>query len=282
VTALLKPAEWLYRGVNRMRRALYRRGILKAKRLPRPVISIGNLAVGGSGKTPAVIAVSRFLTERGYRVAVLTRGYGRRGDEQGIVEAPDAVRWGDEPILIKKSVPGIDVIVGVSRYDNAMRYLADNQCDVFVLDDGFQHLQLSRDLDIVIEAPDRAYLREGRSALRDADLVVPRSVRPSGLEALRGRNVFAFSGLADNEQFFDTLRREGINIAVSRAFPDHHSYTVADVEAIRREARRTGTDAIVTTEKDAVKIAGPGIVAVPIEFQLPDPVRQRILETVAR
>src|SRR5205085_7990955 len=101
VIVLLKPAELLYRGINRLRRALYRQGILKAKRLPRPVISVGNIAIGGAGKTPAVIAVARFLAARGNKVCVLTRGYGRPG-EGGRVEALDAARYGDEPVVIKK------------------------------------------------------------------------------------------------------------------------------------------------------------------------------------
>ena len=94
---LLKPFELLWRGLNRARRALYRRGLLKGRRLPKPVISVGNLAVGGAGKTPAVIAIGKFLIERGYRVAVLTRGHGRAGREQGPVTALDAERFGDEP-----------------------------------------------------------------------------------------------------------------------------------------------------------------------------------------
>src|SRR4029077_19855105 len=111
---LLKPAELLYRGVNRVRRSLYRRGVLRSKRLPVPVISVGNIAMGGGGKTPTVIAIARALSERGMRVGVLTRGYGRSG-AGGVVDAPDAARFGDEPVLIKKSAPNVDVIVGANR-----------------------------------------------------------------------------------------------------------------------------------------------------------------------
>ncbi len=267
MTVLLKPAELAYRGVNRLRRAMYRAGVLKPKRLPKPVISIGNIAIGGAGKTPAVIAICRFLERRGRRVAVLTRGYGASGT--GEVTALDPERFGDEPVLIKKSTEQTTVIVGANRYENALHF----NCDVFVLDDAFQHLQLHRDLDIVIDAP-AAFYREGRSALRDADLVVPRRLRLQEPDAIRGRKVFAFAGLANNNQFFDSLRAEGIEVIATRGFPDHHRYTAADLSQIRDAAR--GADAIVTTEKDAVKIRDGGIIAVPAEFIFDDDVLRRV------
>ncbi|MGZ7077901.1 MAG: tetraacyldisaccharide 4'-kinase [Thermoanaerobaculia bacterium] len=282
MNALLKLAELLYRGTNRVRRDLYRRGVLKSKRLPRPVISVGNIAIGGSGKTPAVIAIARFLDSRQYRVAVLSRGYGRHDTVEGVLDELDPERWGDEPVVIKTHVPNADVIIGRDRYRNALQFLAQKSCDVFVLDDGFQHLQLARDLDIVIEAPSATWFREGSSALQSADVVLPRAIRPSGLEALRGHAVFAFAGLADNEQFFEMLRHAEIELTAVRAFPDHHRYSPLEMEAIREAATFSGADTIVTTEKDAVKIADPGIVAVPIEFDIPDPVLRRILDTISR
>lgn len=271
--ALLKPAELLYRGVNRLRRSAYRAGILKSKRLPKPVISIGNIAMGGTGKTPAVIAICRFLEQRGLRVCVLTRGYG--GSGSGAVDDLDPDRFGDEPVVIKKSTQMTTVIVGANRYENAAR----SDCDVFVLDDGFQHLQLARDLDVVIDAPARFY-REGRSALRDADVVVPRRIRMDVAPSLRGRKVFAFAGLANNEQFFDSLRGEGLDVVGTRGFADHHRYSADDVDAIRAAAR--GAEAIVTTEKDAVKIAAGDIVAIPVQFLFESSVLDRIAAAVGR
>lgn len=270
MTLLLKPFELLYRAVNRARRALYRRGVLQGKRLHRPVISIGNLAAGGAGKTPAVIAVSRFLRERGLRVAVLTRGYGR-GDRSysGPVTSWDADRFGDEPVLIKRAA-NVDVFVGANRYKNAFGY----DCDVFVLDDGFQHLQLERDLDIVIDVPAR-FAREGRSALRDAAIVLPRRLHLNIPEELRGRALFAFAGLADNEQFFASLRNAGLHVAGTRGFRDHHRYTAADLDALRRDARGA---TLVTTEKDAVKIDAADVVAVPAEFEIGEETLERILK----
>jgi len=269
VNALLAP----YRALNRLYRGLYRRGILKPKRLQKPVISIGNIAAGGTGKTPAVIAVCRFLASHGLRVAVLSRGYGRADNQHsGLVHDLDAHKYGDEPVLIKRAA-NVDVLVGSNRYENA----CDHSCDVFVLDDGFQHLGLHRDLDIVIDAPAR-YYREGRSALRDADLIVPRNLRLDVPEHLRGARVFAFAGLADNAQFFASLTGAGLDVAGTRGFPDHHRYTPADLASIRRDAKGA---TIVTTEKDAVKIDDPSIVALGAEFVMPEEVLEKAL-TVAR
>lgn len=271
--ALLLPFELLYRGINRVRRALYRAGLLTPKRLHRPVISVGNIAAGGTGKTPAVIALARHLQEQGLRVAVLTRGYGRSDRSvQSAVTSLDADKYGDEPVLIKRHT-NADVLVGVNRYDNGIDY----PCDVFILDDGFQHLQLHRDLDIVIDAPSRFH-REGRSALRDADLVVRRNLRLRVPDELRGRPVFAFAGLADNAQFFASLRAAGLEVTGSRSFPDHHRYTPRDLAAIRRDA---GGATIVTTEKDAVKLSEPDVVAIPAEFTFEPPVLEMVVR-VAR
>ena len=269
---LLKLAELLYRGINRLRRALYRIGILRAKRLPVPVVSIGNRAVGGSGKTPTTIAIARALQSRGLRVAVLTRGYGRKSEEQGPVTSLDTERFGDEPVLIKSK--NIDVIVGSNRYENGLRYSAD----VFLLDDGFQHLQLHRDCDVVIEAPARFY-REGKASLRDADIVLERKFRIVNGDAFAGKRVFAFAALANNQQFFDTLRGLGAAVIGTLEFPDHHLYTLAELRAIRNAAR--GADLIVTTEKDAVKIGhADDIMALEVEMEIGDDVIAKIVEMV--
>ncbi len=267
---LWNAAELLYRGINRLRRALYRIGVLKAKRLPVPVVSIGNRAIGGAGKTPATIAIAHALQSHGLRVAVLTRGYGRKGQENGPVTTLDCERFGDEPVLIKSK--NIDVIVGSNRYENGLRY----QADVFLLDDGFQHLQLHRDCNIVIEAPARFY-REGKSSLSDADIVLERKIRVVNGALFSGKRVYAFAALANNQQFFETLRSTGAEIVGTAGFPDHHLYTLADLRTIRNAAR--GADLIVTTEKDAVKI-GPAddIMALQIEMEIGEEVIAKILE----
>lgn len=275
MTILLKPFELLWRGVNRMRRALYRRGILKSRRLPRPVISVGNLAAGGAGKTPAVITIARYLEKRGFRVAVLTRGYGRGGNVSGVVTSLDAATFGDEPVLLKRKLKNIDVIVGSERYENAIRFLNANDCDLFILDDGFQHLQLARDVDVVIDAAS-GIMREGRSALADADFVIQRRLRLAVPDELTGRRIFAFAGLADNEQFFASLRANALNVVGTRSFRDHHRYTSADIAAIKDAARTAGAESIVTTEKDAVKIDDRDIIAIAAEMIIEPEILEKI------
>jgi tetraacyldisaccharide 4'-kinase len=268
VTILLKPVEMLWRGLNRVRRTLYRRGVLKARRLPKPVISIGAITAGGAGKTPATIAIGEYLIGRGYRVAVLTRGY-RRSGAGGRVTELDAAKFGDEPVLMKRKLG--EVIVGSNRYENGLTV----NCDVYLLDDGFQHLQLARDVDVVIDAPGK-WLREGRAALRDADFVIPRRIEGAGG---RGRGaVFAFAGLADNKQFFASLS----NVVGTMSFPDHHRYTASDLERIRAAARAAGAESIVTTEKDAVKIPDGDIIAIAARFVIDAAVLEAIEARIRR
>jgi tetraacyldisaccharide 4'-kinase len=280
VSLLLRAAELPYRGLNRLRRALYRAGLLRAKRLPRVVLSIGNISAGGAGKTPATIRIARHFVERGLRVVVLTRGYGRASDEQGLLTSLDAARFGDEPVLIKTALPNVDVIVGHQRYENALRYLNGNDCDLFILDDGFQHLQLARDIDVVIDVEHSRFWREGRAALCDADVILRRELRITGWEPLRERRVFAFAGLADNEQFFAMLRGLGLTLGGTRGFVDHHPYSVADLAAIRAGAAAVGAEVIATTEKDAVKLDGPDVVAIGAEMVIPEEALRRMEELV--
>jgi tetraacyldisaccharide 4'-kinase len=280
---LFAPAQALYLAINRARRGLYRTGVLRSRRLPRPVVSIGNLSAGGAGKTPAVIALAGELSSRGIRVAVLTRGYGRPdAGASGTVEQLDAERYGDEPVLIKKRVDNIDVIVGANRYDNAMRYLAENSCDLFILDDGFQHLQIARDLDIVIDAPGAPFHREGRSAIRDADIVVPRRITLTIPPEARGRKVLAFAGLASTAQFFESIREAGIDVTATMTFPDHHRYTPRDLQAIDDTAAASAAEVIVTTEKDAVKLDRRDIIAIPVDFVFEPAVVERVAALVRR
>jgi tetraacyldisaccharide 4'-kinase len=300
--SVLRPVELVYRSINRVRRACYRAGILSPKALPRPVVSVGNIAIGGGGKTPTVIALAEALVSKGLRVAILTRGYGGELSEKAgrIVEPPlDAVKFGDEPVLMARRLEGADVVVGARRWESGLAYLVQRDCDVFLLDDGFQHLQLRRDLDIVLDRANAPWHREGRSALRDADIVLRRVDDPGEdrdgtarlavstflrddarhpAEELRGKKVFVFSGLADNEQFRRTVAGLGCEIVGTREFGDHHRYTKDDVAQILDEAARS--DAVpVTSEKDAVKIDSPAVVALEASMWIPslDAIVTRIL-----
>lgn len=271
------PLELAWRGVNRLRRSMYHRDILQPRRLPRPVISIGNISVGGSGKTPAVIYIARFLISRGWRVAVLSRGYKRSGtDRHALVDSDDAARFGDEPVLIHRHVPDGDVVVGADRHEAGSWYLTRRDCDVFLLDDGFQHLQLHRDIDIVIDDLEARHLREGRSALESADITLVRTsddssvpegkyrlqVEPTalvlggeqhGLGQFVGQTVVAFAGLANNDRFFSLIESLGGHLIGHESFRDHAHYDEQLLDKLKRIKKDVGADLLVTTEKDWVK-----------------------------
>lgn len=283
MNSLLKPLELAYRAVAGLRRGLYRRGTLRPRRLPRPVISVGNIAFGGTGKTPTVIAIAVQMVRAGARVAVLSRGYGRRSHEMAVVAGQDPDRYGDEPVLISRAVPQAVVAVGADRFQLGNLVLRERECDVFLLDDGFQHLPLHRDLDVVIDDRGAALLRESRSALSDADIVLVRNgsgeftlqLQPSAVvidgqqrspESLRGARLLVFSALAENEQFFEVCRSLGADLVGTRSFPDHHRYSSSEIERLRAEARRSGA-MLLTTEKDQVKTAS-GIAALRVEARI--------------
>ena len=185
---LLAPLGWVYSLIQQLRATLYRIGILKTHRLPRPVISIGNITVGGTGKTPMTAYIARLLLGQGYKVAVLSRGYGGSLEGQTVVCSDGTtvmlgpLECGDEPYLLASTIPGLMVVIGTDRYaagQLAMQQLSPN---VFLLDDGFQHLQLWRDLNILLLDYSRPFgngwtlpaglLREPAAATRRADLII--------------------------------------------------------------------------------------------------------------
>ncbi len=283
----------------RRRRAAFAAHPERRRTLARPVISIGNLSMGGSGKTPLVAHVARLLQSRGHVPAILSRGYARPRPLDGAVVVSDGARVlatcdtaGDEPLMLARQLPGCVVVVAPDRY--LAGSLAERRlgCTVHVLDDGFQHLQLARSLDLVVvtgrDLHDRVMpagrLREPLDAVRVADAVV---VDDDGIEEavtaagarrvfrmsrrLAGRRVepaFAFAGIGRPAAFFEALVREGWSVVGSRAFADHHRYSPADVAALVADAGRAGARLLVTTEKDAVRLEGATpelpVVAVPL------------------
>jgi len=265
------------------------------------------VTAGGAGKTPTAIAVTRFLVDAGLRVAILSRGYGRTGrGEAGIVDAADPARFGDEPVVLHETLPDAEVIVGSDRWEAGRRYLEDHDCDVFVLDDGFQHLQLARDLDLVLDVDARGWLRESRDALkwagailtrgREADSrfdrptfraeLVPESIVVGGdthpPDWIRGRPVVAFSGLADNTQFFRSLSSLGADLHAMRGFPDHHRYTSRDLTDLFDLVRHVPDAVLVTTRKDEVKLPsmGAAVLRVRMSIEPADAMKALLLETV--
>ena len=290
----------LYAAAARRTRERYARRPDLRRRLRRPVISVGNLAVGGRGKTPMVAAIARELLALGERPAVLTRGYARTRREDGVVVVrdrdgirSDLARAGDEPLMLARALPGATVLVSPDRYLSGC--LAERQFDatVHLLDDGFQHLQLDRDVDVVMLGRDDVAkpetlpwgrLREPLDTLVAADAVVvldagivvdaagvdvpvfraARSLRPPA-DVPAGSPVFAFAGIAEPARFFDDVRTLGYAVTGTRAFRDHHPYTAGDVARLLRDARSTGAAALLTTEKDHVRLLAYRPFRMPIE-----------------
>ena len=272
------PLSAIYGTVSGTRNRLYDHGVLSARQLRGPVVSIGNIAAGGSGKTPFVIALGEVLKRRGVSFDVLSRGYGRKTKGVALVNPDGSAReFGDEPLLIARKLE-VSVVVGEDRY--AAGRLAEENFGprLHLLDDGFQHRGLARDFDIVlVSAGDavssllpRGRLREPLSALARADAVVlTNDATPDGLPIAHQKlwrvqrdiiapevddPCLAFCGIARPAAFFAQLRAAGVNVLATRTFRDHHAYTEADIHGLCREADRAGADGFLTTEKDAVKL----------------------------
>jgi tetraacyldisaccharide 4'-kinase len=301
----LLPLVPLYAAGAAVRSAGLHFGLEPVRRLGWPVVSIGNLSAGGTGKTPFTIALAKLLLREGIRVDVLSRGYGRSSSEVERVDAHgNAGQFGDEPLLIACKT-GVPVYVGAQRYHAGLLAESDAspKTGVHLLDDGFQHRQLARQADIVlVNSEDLAdsllpsgNLREGLSALKRAgvfavpegdDAAVERlqalgfgsrigqaiwrfrreMIAPQLSESLSSRPVVAFCGIARPEQFFAGLAQKGFEVAASRAFPDHHSFTGVDVAMLRKLKDSTGSGALVTTSKDLVRL---GELATPLDSSNP-------------
>ena len=281
------------------RNALYQRGVLPSRRLTRPVISVGNLSVGGSGKTPFVLLLGDLLKQRSISFDVLSRGYGRRTRGVAIVDPGGSSRdFGDEPLLIARKLQA-PVIVGEERF--AAGRLAEERFPsrLHLLDDGFQHRALARDFDVVLVTPEDAHdrllpagrLREPLSALARADVVVLTGGAPENMFPLDGKLLWrahrtiapcnlpahplAFCAIARPKNFFIQLRNAGVELAGEASFRDHHPYTEQDVRDLIAAAVRSEADGYVTTEKDAVNLGGyfsalKNLAVVPVKMELAD------------
>ena len=280
----LLPLSSLFAAIVALRRRLYRCGLLRSQRLPRPVIVVGNLTVGGSGKTPFTLWLVDFLRSHGRRPGIVSRGYG--GTQRAptrVTAADDPARVGDEPILMAQRT-GVPVWIGAMRADAALALLAAHpECDVIVADDGLQHYALQRDVEIVIVDGVRGFgngcllpagpLREPVRRLHQVDLVVvngghglPQDVpggaahmrlagdvayrlddptQHVGIASFAAAPVHALAGIADPKRFFRHLEAFGLTV-IRHPYPDHHAFSRADLAL-------PGEGAILMTEKDAVK-----------------------------
>ena len=296
----------IYGRVALLRRSWYEGHPSARRRLATPVISVGNLVVGGSGKTPAVAAIARLLLTMGERPAILSRGYARRKGSDGVVVVSDGTEVlvdvgasGDEPQMLAQTLPGVAMLVAPDRY--LAGRLAEQRfgATVMVLDDGFQHLQLDRTVDLLVVSPEdlgehvlpSGRLREPLTAARKADAVLVYGGRDrvqhiagtlgvptwftvtsqyGAIRSIAGppatsndRRVVAFAGIARPRRFFAALRDRGYDVAGELTFRDHHWFSRADVARIAAAARAADANLVVTTEKDAVRLEGmvgvPGV-----------------------
>lgn len=301
--SLLWPASLLYGAGARVRAWSYERGLLKQERLSGTVISVGNLTVGGTGKTPMVCWLAGRAVVDKKRVGILTRGYrGSAGSS-------------DEAALMRRQVgDSVPIGVGANRFDKG-KELRARGVEWFILDDGFQHFQLARNLDIVLIDAVNPFggrhllpagrLREPISALSRADIVViTRSSHAPAIEAVirrysaapiyyaqtklesitmvadsgaqftvdansvdwLARRFFVFCGIGNPKAFLSDLERWGVNVTGWIAFRDHHFYSQADMNAIERRARETGADTLLCTEKDTFNLKGARATEFPLAY----------------
>jgi tetraacyldisaccharide 4'-kinase len=295
----LNPLSGIYGGVVRARSALYDRGWLRSRRLQGPVISVGNISTGGSGKTPFVILLGELLKARGIGFDVLSRGYGRTTRGVLLVDPGGLPRdFGDEPLLIARRLQA-PVVVGEDRYEAGRFAESRFGAQIHLLDDGFQHRRLARDFDIVLVTPEDARdrllpagrLREPLRTLQRADAVVLTSGATPESFPLTGKTVWrvrrgiiaenvparpvAFCGIARPQNFLLQVRVAGIDPVAEAFFRDHHAYTENDVRDLLQLQQRSEAGGFVTTEKDAVNLGGylaalAPLAVVPVKMELAD------------
>lgn len=296
--ALLLLFSPVSRLVCRIKGDLYDKGNLKPRKAPLPVVSVGNISFGGSEKTPLAMELIARLLDRGWRPALVSRGYRGQWEKEGGVlsdgTGPKGTwrQGGDEPFMVARGFPGAGVFVGRDKLASC-RKAHELGFGAVVLDDAFQHLRLERDVDIVLFDPrEKLALREGASSLKRAGIILVKDKPQSGIvgslkvsfpsaavfvyrtmpkgfvslrngemappDSFRGKSVLAFCGIANPSRFSNLLRELGAEVCGFLSFPDHHPYPAASLEKIARSFAASGAEAVVTTEKDAVKIAPAG------------------------
>jgi len=294
---------------------LYQSGVLQVFRLNHPVISVGNLTVGGTGKTPLVILLAERLRDEGFRPVVLSRGYKRKSAGTVVVSTGDGpvVTWeesGDEPYLIAARARGVSVVVGSDRHAAGLVAEEKDLGDLFILDDGFQHRRLFRNVDLVTIDPlewiagERLFpygrWREPKEALERADaaivqqsgetelpeLPIPsfaiqtvvdgiyKGSDPVSVATLKNHAITAFAGIAKPDRFFNSLESLGIVPTRKVRFRDHHAYSRNDVASLPGEVH-------ITTEKDAVRLEklAPGLV-LHLRISVNIPEFERLMELI--
>ncbi len=300
---LLWPLGQVFCLLVRIRRSLYQRGYLASAKLPRPVIVVGNLSVGGSGKTPVVVSLVQLLAGQGYRIGILSRGYKSDFERQSQILSggEQTPRAGDEANMLSQ-LCRVPVAIGADRVAAGRALIEQHpDIDLLIADDGLQHYALQRDLEFIVHRR-RALgnrwclpagpLREPLSRMHRCDLVIdrdgtdveenlgecwnladPAAARP--LSSFRGQKTFALAGIGFPELFFDQLRAQGLDV-VANAFPDHYEFTASDLAPFSDHP-------LLVTHKDAVKLqdfSGENIWVVPLELALSDELKYRVIQLV--
>ncbi|MBU9849098.1 tetraacyldisaccharide 4'-kinase [Rahnella aceris] len=307
---LLLPLSWLYGLVSTLIRYSYKTGLKKSWRASVPVVVVGNLTAGGNGKTPVVIWLVETLQQHGFRVGVVSRGYGGRAEHYPLLltEATPTTQAGDEPVLIFQRT-GAPVAVSPVRSDAVKALLDGNELDVIITDDGLQHYALQRDIEIVVIDGVRRFgnghwlpagpMRERESRLRSVDAVITNggTARPGELamflqpgkainlvtgeqcDASVLKNVVAIAGIGHPPRFFSTLKQLGINVQKEVAFSDHQAYTSGQLSAVKAPGQ-----ALLMTEKDAVKcrsFAQPDWWYLPVDAKIEGDQAEKLLQRIA-
>ncbi|NOS73838.1 MAG: tetraacyldisaccharide 4'-kinase [Methyloglobulus sp.] len=275
---LLLPFASIFSDIVRVRRFLYRKGVLKSHTLPVPVIVIGNITVGGTGKTPLIIWLAELLAKSGYKPGIISRGYGGKSEiwPQAVNENSNVTSVGDEALLIAKQTR-LPLVVGSSRVESAKKLLAEFDCNVVLSDDGLQHYALNRAIEIAVIDGERRFgngyclpagpLREPIERLSSVDFVVVNGEKYADhefsmqlvgdtainmktgeqkpLQAFQGIDCHALAGIGNPERFFKLLELNGLT-CLTHSFPDHYSFECDDIEFGDNKP-------VLMTEKDAVK-----------------------------
>lgn len=296
LTAVLRPVSWLFISLSKIRQYLYKLKILRSEKMTVPVIIVGNLTVGGTGKTPLVIWIANYLKSVGYKPGIISRGYGGRAKKwpQQVRPDSDPIIVGDEAVVIA-SHTGCPMAVGPDRISDATSLLKYSDIDIIISDDGLQHYPLQRDIEIVVIDGIRRWgngyclpagpLRECIDRLNDVDIRVTNGVAAQGeysmkytgstavnmltqkandLSEFRDQSVDAIAGIGNPDRFFNYLRSYGIRLN-AKAFPDHYLFSKNDLPGKEDVT-------ILMTEKDAVKckrFASENCWFIPIDADMP-------------
>ncbi|MCJ7459809.1 MAG: tetraacyldisaccharide 4'-kinase [candidate division Zixibacteria bacterium] len=317
ISFFLRFLSLLYLTGYLIRKSLYGLGLIKPKKLSAKVISVGNITVGGSGKTPFVLYLAKKLQEKGIIFTILTRGYKRLSKETLELKKSDSLhmKWeqaGDEPYLLSNHLPGVPIIVDKDRFHSGTIAQDKYKADFLLLDDGFQHWRLKRDLDIVMidssidlkkeKLLPAGRLREPLSSLNRANLFVLTRVDQSehrdkvkkllqkynpqapivesilqtssiqnwkdkteiSLIQFNGKKGLAFCGIGNPFSFERTLKSLGLEILNAFFFLDHYIYTRKDLLLLQEEARKSGAEYLITTEKDSIRLPDTGELTIPL------------------